>query len=50
VHLSVNVINCKNTAGMTDVKNEINLMEREYKNQIILLGIFGLICTQQLAN
>jgi hypothetical protein len=29
-------MDCKNTAGMNNVQNEISLMEREYKNQIIL--------------
>jgi len=46
----VNVTNCKSATGMTNVKNEINLMEREYKNQIILLDIFGLIYMQQFSN
>ena len=35
---------------MTNVKNEIILIEREYKNHIILLDFFGLICMQQLSN
>jgi len=38
--LSVIVINCNNTAGMTNVKNEISLMERECRNQIISLDFF----------
>lgn len=46
----MNVTNCKSATGMTNVKNEINLMEREYKNQIILLDIFGLIYMQQFSN